>query len=1023
MNENIPSGWTKLNVGQSKTINYDDSFLLLKRQRNLSEVLAKDNKSLEIFKNSRKHGIKTSTKNIQKSFKIKDFQDTNTAGSNLAMGGKVSKMTPMTPGDEDSIQLSKFGDYESLRNLRSDSESLVIGFDAEWYDRPRRLLSWQFALIHNNKLYEYVFIKRDITSGSKNNLWIELALARILDDLGYPRVYEQNAASYKCIDGLDWENGNPHEQEYKSLKKALKNARYYYHNGKPTYVRIDDGIPVEALKGYEKCIKVYNIKPENKISITLVGHSSIVDITSLNQMGKSRVWLLKHLTEAQGGVFSTFPIPLKVHSVQPSGYVYFYPINLNIRDSMCSGPAKKKKLKDLGEVIGVEKVELPDIYTKERMNEVLEKDFPLFLEYASTDAVIALLYTSAIYGINRSQSVTLLSSGTKVMKNSVAEYLNVSDSSEKFERVYRGLHSVKKGKQKASDGPRYIDTKALEPINRDAKILQSDACDSYHGGYNSCSDVGFYDKTTFDYDLQNAYPTAMCLVPDVDWANCILSEFEDNHVLTLEDFIDESGTINVFPMIFAYVDFEFPKSVKYPCIPMNVEGVLVFPRSSAGTNGTYVCGPELYLATVLGAKVTIRKGYKVNVLLDNQGNPSHSLKHAVKQLVVDRNRAKKECGKGSIEELILKMLVNGGYGKVAQDVVQKRHWDAYKKVMEDIGCSSITNPVSAAMITSIVRATLIAAQNQTTEKGFTTYSVTTDGFISDVPENVLMSLDLYGMRAALGCAREFLTDGVNSEIWEIKHKQNDLLNFTTRGNVSLITNDEENGGLAGVCAHNGAKSEYIPDSYEDRLWLMRNVLSRTGSIAYTTKEWTEFKKLANGEPFIVSNITRHIRMDFDMKRKPVPESMKTVHPKIEDTKYEIANFTTVPFETVDEFLTYRKLKDTFECLRAAEEWQTYFDKLSFGDSKAKPRNMEWSILNSVVMGYRAGMWDIPALDAIQSVDDKCNWINSFNTSDRIFKSSDWKNARRPERQAHILPKSLIIGLVEEMQSKQYKQTS
>lgn len=91
---------------------------------------------------------------------------------------------------------------------------------------------------------------------------------------------------------------------------------------------------------------------------------------------------------------------------------------------------------------------------------------------------------------------------------------------------------------------------------------------------------------------------------------------------------------------------------------------------------------------------------------------SRSLSIAVKQLIVDRNRAKSECGKGSLEKLILKTMVNSGYGKTAQNVVQKSTWSAYKDLMEDLVCSAITNPVSAMMITAIVQVELIAAQNQ-----------------------------------------------------------------------------------------------------------------------------------------------------------------------------------------------------------------------------------------------------------------------------------------------------------------------
>lgn len=86
---------------------------------------------------------------------------------------------------------------------------------------------------------------------------------------------------------------------------------------------------------------------------------------------------------------------------------------------------------------------------------------------------------------------------------------------------------------------------------------------------------------------------------------------------------------------------------------------------------------------------------------------------AVYQLVRDRKQAKKDHGKGSLEELILKTMVNSGYGKTAQNVIQKNTWTAFKDEMEDIGCSSITNPVSAAMITSIVRTELLSNYEMT----------------------------------------------------------------------------------------------------------------------------------------------------------------------------------------------------------------------------------------------------------------------------------------------------------------------
>lgn len=58
------------------------------------------------------------------------------------------------------------------------------------------------------------------------------------------------------------------------------------------------------------------------------------------------------------------------------------------------------------------------------------------------------------------------------------------------------------------------------------------------------------------------------------------------------------------------------------------------------------------------------------------------------------------------------------------------------------------------------------------------------------------------------------------------------------------------------------------------------------------------------------------------------------------------------------------------------------------------------------MGYRANKWDIPALNGF-TVEEKCDWINQHNDSKRKFKPSDWKNARRPERQVNMLPYDMI----------------
>ena len=602
------------------------------------------------------------------------------------------------------------------------------------------------------------------------------------------------------------------------------------------------------------------------------------------------------------------------------------------------------------------------------------------------------------------------------MKNIMMEYLGCTSSGE-FDLVYRGLETVRHGLVKKEDKLGYIEATSKEPISNRAKRIQEFAQDSYHGGYNGCFEVGYYGNDTFDYDLQNAYPVSMCLVFDTDWNDPFNIKIE-NRYLTLSDFLmPVVGGYNPLQHMFCYVRFEFPEDVSFPTIPVHVEGSLIYPRTSEGLNGVYAVGPELYLALCLGAKVWCEEGYVLNPKISRNGEISYALQHAVKQLVSDRNSAKKLFEKGCIEEQILKTMVNSGYGKVSQDVIQKQTWSAYSKEMEDIGCSSITNPVSASMITSIVRAELLATLNQIHGMGFKTYSLTTDGFISNIPEEVLKSLDLYGIRPFMEKARLFLTDGKDSEIWEIKHGQDDLVNFTTRGNVSLYNKSDffefDGRTMSGVCAHNSAKSPFESDTYEDRLWLMTNVLSRTGAVDYKEKEWTTFRDLCEGKEFKVREVTRSIKMDFDMKRKPVRDSFYSAHPVVNNVEYEIENFGTAPFMNIAEYQEYRRRKETMSCLRTADNWKMFWFKTDTKSCGMKTRNMDWDMLKSCVVGHRAGFWNIPKLNELEG-SDRIDWINSFNNSNKTFTANDWKNSGRTKRQANILPKEMLQDKLDEM---------
>lgn len=981
-------GWVKESLGEYRSngqIKEKEGFQLYSRKRNLNRFIDDFSK-------------KSSLGNGQTPHKIRDSE----AGSSSPMGNPKPELTPevcleekcvksFSRNDQSLPSLSSFSEFPSLLSIRKDKPCLLIGYDSEWENTKtsREMLSWQYALVDNGDLIEFVFLK----DGNKNLSFMD-SLGFILDHMKkYKSVDIRTIRRYKYC--AKWDNDKPVVVITDNVEIARSDCKYVYRPGMGFTHELIEEMPDKSAKRSNRDWAWFHTYLDfsrvETINISLVCHAGIVDLSALEYSTNT---LLKYLTEVQGGLVSLQPIRYIPRSFKNVNNINVYPISLSVSDTMCHAPAGKKKLKDLGKVLGVEKIDIEDAQ-KEHMLKLLNDNPVLYMEYASTDSVVTLLYSSALYGYNNTLPITITSAAATVMMEVMMKYLEC-DSPESFNRVYRGLEKVNHGKYKIEDRPGFVEATSLEPISNDANTIQYYASQAYHGGYNICTEVGYFPFETFDYDLQNAYPTAMCLVPDIDWENPIRSEIIRRD-MTLADFTGIGGINPITPFV-GYVRFEFPETCKYPCIPINVDGIPQYPLTSEGIDGVYVAGPFVWLALKLGAHVYCDRGYFLNVrYVNDYSQESRSLAAAVKQLVVDRNLAKKLKGKGSLEELILKTLVNAGYGKNAQNVIQKNAWSALKDLMEDLGCSAITNPVSAMMITAIVQVELIAAQNQIQELGYMSCSVTTDGFISNCPENVLKSLDLYGLRKFMESSRMFLTDG-NPELWEAKHHQNDLVNFTTRGNVSLSPK--------GVCAHNSTKSGYESDSYEDRLWLMTQVLSRTGTVNYTEKKWTSFKYLVHGKPFEVKSETRHIRMDFDMKRKPLRNSFSTDKVIVANVEYEIAHFDTIPFKNIAEFRLYRNKKKLTDVLRTESDWDLFWLKLDLNATGAQPRDIDWAILNSCIMGYRSGRWDIPGLND-KSVKEKCDWINTHNTSGKLFKPSDWKNARRPERQANMLPREII----------------
>jgi hypothetical protein len=973
----------------------------------------------------------------------------NSTGSSLTMGVTHSQVRPYGSKPDDTSVVASQGavpvvhtlsDIPTIQRMRSDKHSFVLGFDSEFYydDKgERHILSWQFAFISPTKPDEVQEIL--VFAQSEATLPFSLILNYIIEKFG---IYHSLSRKPDGNEGFSYfrthrwlvpvcnKNGQVKPKYFRNFEEAKKHccdAEIQRELAKITKWVKADTLFAETPTGREvyyepQCngfpigyLNVYTEADKHSIPVTLVCHTGSADVTTLNYESQYEKDMMIRLSQIQGGLMTLKPYYM--HNPVLSKHKYFYPIDLSVRDTMGFAPAKKKKLSDLGKVIGVPKLEVPPPFSKNDMLTYMLGDVVGFSEYAINDSVIALLYSSELWGYNKEMPITVSSASGKAAVPVIKEYFGLDkNDNEGFNQHYRGLKTVKKGLVPNPKNFGFLQNTTLEPLDSDCELFQLFAKNSYKGGYNGSSRIGYYPEQTYDYDLENAYPTCMSLIPDVDWSNCIASEVTDKK-------LTRTMIPDPFAPIIGYVDFRFPDDVKYPCLPITVNGSMVFPKTNEGYGSVYASAPELYLALALGADVTVKRLFIANPKFLPDGSVSHSLFAVVKQFVTDRDLAKQWFGVKSLADLLLKGAVNSGYGKTAQDVIDKSSWSAYKEMMVDIGGSPITSPYHATMTTAGVRCVLLSAMNQLEDMGYKVYSVTTDGFISNAPEDVLKSLDLYGFTKKFQSARIALVG--DPTMWATKHQQNDLVNLTTRGNASLNVGDKDLNILPGVMAHNSYVTGEEPDSFEDRLAFVKAVLDRNGRLKSVSPSFAKFKDIAkrsNRIDFYVSEQERMLSMDFDLKRKPLRDTLTAVYPIIDGVSYEIGVFDTEPYETIAEYEYYKSVSKQMPVLRSVKDWVVYFDKIDLKkDGKRRiVKDLAWSTLFSCVMAHRLQVplsWNynkplsIPFLEDLdKTVEEKCAWINKFNTSKKEFKLNDWKNARKQERLSQMLPEALFIEL-------------
>ena len=885
-------------------------------------------------------------------------------GAQTGLAGTATASVPSQAPSQ--VPQPSFGDLATVRAMGTGDTAPVIGLDTEFTylaDNSRVIDSYQFSVIDPED--PSVRIDVSLLPLTAARLAFEDALAVVIRESGLWRAA-----------GLPDPRGIPRRD---------------------FWVKGDYRASVAAL--FKK----------HAVKIAVAGHFLNADLTTFARPAKRRGGerfedVLRRVTSASGGLVSLKPVRMVARTGTGSGERWL-PLSITIRDTMGQSAPGQKALKSLGEVCGVPKLDVGDAIedmTAYRRDHLLD-----FLEYGANDAVIVLEYLTALWGLHATPPVTLSGGGAHALRDGIKRHWGIEDASNaEFAARFQGLVRINSGEVADDDGLSYYTVRALTPVDGDANAVHTAFKTGFHGGFNACLRVGAFGTPTFDHDIQSAYPSAMAAIVDVDFEHGCIEEVVKDRELTFDDF-----PLGYVTPLVAYARWEFPEGVE-PCLPVKVGQSVIFPRTSEGVGaaqgdgmehadfvafeGAMCCGPELLLALRLGARVEVQHGYRLRVL-EQGGAPSRSMRGAVQQMVEDRTTAKNIWGKGSLVEQMIKVATNSCYGKLAQDVAERSGWNSWAEQMESIGGSAVTSPYHAAMITSLVRALLLAMANETP-----LISATTDGFISDEPD--VEPFDCFGLAGVFRDSRNALVG--DPAVWEIKHQQDDLVNLTTRGNVSVQP--------GGVLAKAGLKTPAGIErgSAAEREWFRQTAISRDGKIRNEYTSFPSFRELSRADnrlDFHPVHRTPEVSLDFDMKRRPLLDTLRT---DVVDG-YEVAGFDTAPWESITDYMRAREIARHIAamrpgttgtdrptgCLRTETEWQTWAKRYDSATGR-RIRTAGSAFLTELVAAHKEGLIVVPTLAASVPVEQKLAWLSSLGYGD--FTRAQWEHLSKRARRARII---------------------
>ena len=456
-------------------------------------------------------------------------------------------------------------------------------------------------------------------------------------------------------------------------------------------------------------------------------------------------------------------------------------------DSMLLAPAGKG-LADVGELVGLEKIEIPPPYSIERMDEFQREKPELFKEYAINDAEISYLHLlKMIYFVV--DDLNLKSLPYTIGGMATKKFL--SELGDDYRKAF-GIRELSKTIwPKAGGKPRTVKGDAPEPARA---ILEQFAIDCYHGGRNECFMTG---------------PTEEGQWNDYDAPSCYTVILNDCRPLNYDGLYIEKNPEKLAKDVcaLARVKFKFPEGTRFPCLPVNTEKYgLYYPLEGI----SYCTAPEIAVALDMQCELTVLQGF----IIPWQGEGESVFTPFMKLVRESRNKHVK----GGFEERLWKEIGNSLYGKLAQGLSGKTAFDVAQGISSKIQPSQITNPYFAAHVTGFARALMSEMLNGISEDK-QVVSVTTDGFLTNADLDK-GEIKLDGPICSRFRQLYHKIDSDGGEILELKHRVKQLIAMKTRGQLTA----EEEDGFEPVIAKAGIQvprhvenqHEYMLDLYLNR---------------------------------------------------------------------------------------------------------------------------------------------------------------------------------------------------------------